>query len=306
MPGPHRRRLLHLAMSSLVALVLMPAGLAAGAPPSLPPSACKPAAFTGSVAAFTARSGPHASSCARPKPPICRDLRGPRGLRGKAGARGPVGRRGAAGAGGTAGGVGPAGPTGSTGLTGLTGLIGLTGVAGPPGLRGESGAIGSPGADGPPGPAGPPGDAGPTGPPGPAGSNGLSAFAYVYNLSAETVQLEADVTFDSNGVLSGIVHAQRAAGITLVSAGTYSVRYSISTTEPSQLALFANGVLVPGSIYGSGAGTQQNTGQAIATFGAGDVLTVRNHTSAAAIGLATPIGGTQPSANASITIEQLA
>jgi hypothetical protein len=72
------------------------------------------------------------------------------------------------------------------------------------------------------------------------------------------------------------------------------------------MALFVNGTLVPGAVYGSGAGTQQNTGQAIFIASAGAVLTVRNHTSSAAVGLATPIGGTQPSSNASVVIEKLA
>jgi BclA C-terminal domain len=121
------------------------------------------------------------------------------------------------------------------------------------------------------------------------------------------VPLEADVTFDSNGArTSGITHALGASGITLVNAGTYDVTFSVSSTEPSQMALFVNGTtVVPGTVYGSGAGTQQDNGQAIVTFAAGDVLTVRNHSSAAAVGLAAPIGGTQPSTNASIAIEEL-
>jgi hypothetical protein len=121
------------------------------------------------------------------------------------------------------------------------------------------------------------------------------------------VALEADVTFDANGVMSaGITHAAGSAGITLVNAGTYKITFSVSGTEPSQMALFLNGTLIPGTIYASGAGTQQNTGQAIAAIPAGGVLTVRNHTSAAAVGLATPIGGTETSVNASVTIEKLA
>jgi hypothetical protein len=59
-----------------------------------------------------------------------------------------------------------------------------------------------------------------------------------------------------------------------------------------------------GTIYGSGAGTQQNTGQAIFTLAAGDVLTVRNHSSAAAVTLQTLAGGTQSNANASV-VEKL-
>jgi hypothetical protein len=126
-------------------------------------------------------------------------------------------------------------------------------------------------------------------------------------LGGETVPLEADVTFDSNGVLTpGITHALGAAGVTLTTAGTYEATFSVSGTEPSQMALFVNGTLVPGAVYGSGAGTQQNTGQAIFIAPAGAVLTVRNHTSSAAVGLATPIGGTQPSSNASVVVEKLA
>jgi hypothetical protein len=121
------------------------------------------------------------------------------------------------------------------------------------------------------------------------------------------VPLEAAVTFDSNGVrTAGITHAAGAAGITVANAGAYKVTFSVSATEPNQMSLFVNGVVVPGTTYGSGAGTQQNTGQAILMLAAGDVLTVVNHSSAAAIGLAALIGGTQATANASVTIEKLA
>jgi hypothetical protein len=71
------------------------------------------------------------------------------------------------------------------------------------------------------------------------------------------------------------------------------------------MALFDNGTLIPGTIYGSGAGTQQNTGQAIITVAAGDVVTVRNHTSSAAVTLQTLAGGTQTNTNASVVIEEL-
>jgi hypothetical protein len=201
------------------------------------------------------------------------------------------------------------GEPGPPGLEGPIGPPGPEGPAGPPGADGEDGSNGTtglPGADGAQGPAGDAGATGATGPAGPAGSSGLSQYAYVYNLGGETVALEADVTFDSNGVSTpGITHTLGAAGITLVTAGTYEVAFSVSGTEPSQMALFVNGTLVPGTVYGSGAGTQQNSGQAIFAAPAGAVLTVRNHTSSAAVGLATPIGGSQASSNASVTIEKL-
>ena len=141
---------------------------------------------------------------------------------------------------------------------------------------------------------------------GPAGSNGLAEYAYIYNLAAQVVAIEADVGFGSNGVMtSGITHALGSPAIVLANAGDYKVTFSVSGTEPSQMALFVNGLEVPGGIYGSGAGTQLTTGQVILTVAAGAVLTVRNHSSAAAVTLATPIGGTQANANASVAIEKL-
>jgi hypothetical protein len=121
------------------------------------------------------------------------------------------------------------------------------------------------------------------------------------------VPLEADVPFDSDGVhTSGITHATGSAQIQLVNSGTYKVSFSVSGTEPNQMALFVNGVVVDGTVYGSGAGTQQNTGQAIVTTSApSSLLTVRNHTSSAAVGLASVIGGTQANVNASVVIEKL-
>jgi BclA C-terminal domain/Collagen triple helix repeat (20 copies) len=202
---------------------------------------------------------------------------------------------------------GPAGEVGSQGTTGVAGAQGAAGAVGATGPTGAAGQAGATGAMGAAGPAGAAGAVGATGATGPAGSSGLSEYAYIYNLGGETVPLEGDVTFDSNGVLTpGITHALGSAGITLVTAGAYAVSFSVSGTEPSQMALFVNGTLVPGTVYGSGAGTQQNTGQAIFIAPAGAVLTLRNHTSSAVVGLATPIGGTQASSNASVVIEKLA
>ncbi len=239
-------------------------------------------------------------------------INGSPGLEGAAGLNGAVGLRGEVGLDGSAGPEGKAGvqgDIGATGPAGSTGTEGPKGAAGPQGVQGEIGglgATGSRGADGPVGTAGPAGEVGPVGPTGPPGSSASPQYAYIYNLAAETVPLEAAVSFDSNGVMSsGIAHAPGTPGIALVNAGTYAVTFSVSGTGSNQIALFVNGGAVPGSVYGSGAGTQQNSGQAIVAIAAGDVLTVRNFTSSAAIGLATPIGGTQASTDASVMIEKL-
>ncbi len=114
------------------------------------------------------------------------------------------------------------------------------------------------------------------------------------------------MTFSNNGILTaGITHAPGNAGIAFTKVGIYKVTFSVSGVEPCQFALFINGALVPGTIHGSGAGTQQNTGQALIAIAAADVLTLRNHSSAAAVGLQTLAGGTQANVNASILVQKL-
>jgi hypothetical protein len=135
---------------------------------------------------------------------------------------------------------------------------------------------------------------------------GLCEYGYVYNLTPQTVAIEADVLFDSNGIMTpGIVHTLGTSQIIVNIPGDYEVTFSVSGTEPNQFALFLNGSPVAGTVYGSGAGTQQNNGQAIIAIVANDVLTLRNHSSAAAVGLASVIGGTQANVNASIVIKML-
>lgn len=111
------------------------------------------------------------------------------------------------------------------------------------------------------------------------------------------------VSFSSSGVLSsGIAHVAGTTDVIVLTAGIYEIDFSASTVAPSQLALFANGVPLSGSIYGSGAGTQQNAGQAIASLPAGAILTLRNYTSSAAVELQPNAGGTEASTNASILV----
>ena len=95
-------------------------------------------------------------------------------------------------------------------------------------------------------------------------------------------------------------------GIVVIDSGIYAIQYSVSGVEPGQFALFVNGAAAGGTIYGSGAGTQQNSGRAILVLSANDVLTLVNHTSAAAVTLQTLAGGTQTNVNASLLIEKLA
>lgn len=133
-----------------------------------------------------------------------------------------------------------------------------------------------------------------------------SAYGYVYALTAAaTVAAEAPVLWTNAGPLSGVAFSAGSGNVTIAKAGTYKVEFSVSGSEASQFAIFVNGAVNLSTIYGSGAGTQQNTGMAILTLAAGDVLSVVNHSSASAITLAPNVGGTANNVRASLTINSL-
>jgi len=137
-------------------------------------------------------------------------------------------------------------------------------------------------------------------------ANGLAQYAYIYNLSSQTVLVESDVTFDTSGLTtSGIVFSPGTSNILINDGGDYKVSFSLTAVTANQFALFVDGVLVPGTIYGNGVGPLQNNGQAIFTINSGSTLTLRNHTSTIAAILFVFAGGSQTTTNASIVIEKL-
>ena len=269
---------------------------------------------------------------------------GATGATGSAGATGAVGATGAAGINGdvgTTGAVGATGAAGTNGVVGTTGAVGATGATGSAGTNGLTTLLtitselaggnclyggakttsgpdtnsnqildvseiaftkyicnGATGADGAVGATGAKGDTGATG-------GSISAFAYVYNTAAQTVALASVVLFDSNGALKGVEHLLNSGTIKIVEAGTYLISFSISGTEPNQFAIFVNGVVASGSIYGTGAGTQPNNGQVILVLNANSLLTLVNYTSAAAVGLQALAGGSKANVNASVVIQRL-
>ncbi|MEP7103144.1 MAG: collagen-like protein [Candidatus Dojkabacteria bacterium] len=203
---------------------------------------------------------------------------GSKGISGQTGTQGNSGEAGAVGAGGTPGSVGS---TGSNGIPGTNGLVGGLGLQGPPGPQGDPGAAGTPGTS--------------------ANIN----YGYIYNTGAQSVAIDAPILFSSSGPMVGVTHTAGTSTITITNAGVYSINFSVSGAEANQFTVYINGTPSPTTTYGSAAGIQQNNGQAILILGAGDVLTVVNHSSAAAVTLTALVGGTQSTVSASVLIRRL-
>jgi hypothetical protein len=165
------------------------------------------------------------------------------------------------------------GERGATGITGATGSAGANGVDG---AKGDTGAAG-----------------------------GIGAYGYIYALNRQEVAIDAAVLFDAQTDLLNIEHQLDSSVISILQDGNYLVSFSITGTEPNQFAIFVNGVVVPGSVYGSGAGTQQNHGQVIVGLRQKDTVTLVNFHSAAAVGLQSNSGGTEKNVVASVTLLKL-
>ncbi len=174
-------------------------------------------------------------------------------------------------------------------------------LAGPAGATGASGPAGATGASGATGATGTPGPVGPTGP-----SAGLSGYAYIYDITAQDVALEADVVFDSNGLMSsGFTHVPGSSVVTIAVPGIYSVLFLTGSITPDasaggQFTLFQNGAAVAGATYNVDA-SRPLPGSIIIAAAAGDTITLRNHGSESAITLG-PGGRTPASVAASLTI----
>ncbi len=151
-----------------------------------------------------------------------------------------------------------------------------------------------------------PGPQGPAGPPGANGTTASTDYAYIYQSTAQIVPLETDITFDTNGTVFGAIsHTVGDAGITINTTGNYKIIFSVTGQQANQFALFVNGALFAGTIYGSNSTDQQNTGFAIIPVAAPITLTLRNHTSSTSVSLETLAGGTEANITASILIQRL-
>ena len=128
------------------------------------------------------------------------------------------------------------------------------------------------------------------------------AYAYIFNTGNQSIPVDGDIPFNSNGALKGISHDVNTGSITIENPGTYAVWFSVTGGTPNQFALYQNDSPVPGSIYGTESASAGNIGMVIINAEAGDVLSVRNHTSTGPVALDNSAGGTEINTSASIKI----
>ena len=103
-------------------------------------------------------------------------------------------------------------------------------------------------------------------------------YAYIYNITEQTVEECAPVTFSSNGPLScSITHTAGTAETVIGKTGVYLVNFyadSSGKRAQTKLTLYRNGEPVKGSTYSTGGGITY--GQLMFAAQMGDVVTLVN------------------------------
>jgi hypothetical protein len=211
---------------------------------------------------------------------------------------------------------GSAGKSGKNGEHGKKGDIGKKGSKGDRGPRGETGKKGSRGHRG---------HEGWKGEPGKDGMGGINGFAYLYNISEQTIAAGDFVKFDTEPVSKNIILPTSGGNlITIPDAGTYDISFNVRGTplniNPADIIAFElvlNSVTsIPGTQFASQKevsalpspnGTEVVNGRAIVVLAAGSTIQLHNITNnnLSSITLAPTVGPTNI-VNATITILQLA
>ena len=131
-------------------------------------------------------------------------------------------------------------------------------------------------------------------------------FALMPPDNAMTVAVGGAVDFPQDGPAVGSVTRIGVDTFQLANIGTYRVAFTVPVTEPGQLGLSINGILLARSVFGRATGTSLISGEVfVTTTGVNSVLSVVNPPGNAAALTITPLAGGAQAATASLVIQQL-
>lgn len=122
-------------------------------------------------------------------------------------------------------------------------------------------------------------------------------YGRVYHTGNQQIVADASVPFGYNGPLNQITHQEGSGMVTVEQAGLYTAWFTVTGQTENQFALYQNEAILLDSTYGTSSGG--NNGTATINAAAGDVVSLRNHTSNPII-LNNTAGGTGTAVSASI------
>ena len=140
---------------------------------------------------------------------------------------------------------------------------------------------------------------------------GYDVIGTFYNNTSQTVPLESDFVYIMNENVHKLLwNSSSPSNVTIVKDGIYKLFFVTNTNTPAQIAFCVNGVPVDNSIMGSNKGAGQVSIRILLELKKNDVVSVRNHSTAAPnngiIEVPTNSGGIYQNINAILTIFKIA
>lgn len=135
---------------------------------------------------------------------------------------------------------------------------------------------------------------------------GFNIQGTFYSSNAQTVTTESEVIFDTaNSTNTGLGWA--GSQVIIQEDGIYKTFFFANTSVAAQFSFAINGIPYEPSTQGSNRGAGQISIRTLLELKSGDVITVKNHTSAnGSIGITTNNGGSQIGVNCILTMFKLA
>jgi hypothetical protein len=136
--------------------------------------------------------------------------------------------------------------------------------------------------------------------------NGVDVYGSFYSTLLQTVAVDAPVVYDKNQYVNGLTHTLGTGDITVSKDGIYVFVFIVNTTQACQFTLFVNGVPEQTTTAGINKGANILQLRQQLELKAGDIVSVRNHVSAAGtITISQNAGGTLTGNNVEFIVSRI-
>jgi len=137
---------------------------------------------------------------------------------------------------------------------------------------------------------------------------GFNIHGTFYRTSTTSVPTENDIPYEAISNVNGLTWVPGSPEkVTIVEDGVYKVFFLATTNTAGQFAFFVNGIAIDTTTEGVNKGAAQSSLRALLELKKGDILTVRNHTSAnGAVIISQDAGGKKTDVGVILTVFKIA
>ncbi len=135
---------------------------------------------------------------------------------------------------------------------------------------------------------------------------GVDVYGSFYSTTSQIENIENSVLFDKNQNLNGLTHTLGSGDITVSKDGIYIFVFIVNTSQACQFTLFVNGIPNQSTTAGINKGANVLQLRQQLELKAGDVISIKNHTSSAGpVTISQNAGGTLTGTNVELIVSRI-